>query len=93
MIILGLQDESEISHHYEPSLQVFSHPEYCATTTAYFQGLVSPIVLKAARKKQAKKNRTWFTLTVEGHNAVFYQVITSLNVILLFNFLIRNSWN
>jgi hypothetical protein len=43
---------------------------------------VSPTVLEAARKKQAGKNRTWFTLTVEGLNAVFYQVMSSSNVIL-----------
>jgi hypothetical protein len=42
---------------------------------SYFEGLVSPNVLEAARKKQAGKNRTWFTLTVEGLNAVLYQVM------------------
>ena len=51
---------------------------------SYFQGLVSPTVLEAARKKQAGKNRTWFTLTVEGLTAVLYQVTSSLNVILFF---------
>jgi hypothetical protein len=42
--------------------------------------LVSPTVLEAARKKQAGKNRTWFTLTVEGLNVVLYQVNLSSNV-------------
>jgi hypothetical protein len=46
--------------------------------------LVSPTVLEAARKKQSGKNRTWFTLTVEGLNAVLYQVISSSNVIISF---------
>ena len=44
---------------------------------SYFEGLVSPAVLEAAKKKQAGKHRTWFTLTVEGLNAVLYQVIQS----------------
>ena len=47
---------------------------------SYFEGLVSPTVLEAARKKQAGKNRTWFTLTVEGLNAVLYQVMSNSNV-------------
>ena len=42
---------------------------------SYFEGLVSPTVLEAARKKQAGKHRTWFTLTIEGLNAVLYQVM------------------
>ena len=46
---------------------------------SYFEGLVSPTVLEAARKKQAGKNRTWFTLTVEGLNAVLYQVMSISN--------------
>jgi hypothetical protein len=60
---------------------------------SYFEGLVSPTVLEAARKKQAGKNRTWFTLTVEGFNAVLYQVMSSSIVIVLFNLNIRNLWN
>jgi hypothetical protein len=52
---------------------------------AYFHGLVSPTVLDAARKKQAGKNRTWFTLTVEGLNAVLYQVLSNFNVIVSIN--------
>jgi hypothetical protein len=60
---------------------------------SYFEGLVSPTVLEAARKKQAGKNRTWFILTVEGLNAVLYQVISSSIVIVLFNLNIRNLWN
>ena len=42
---------------------------------SYFEDLVSPAVLEAARKKQSGKHRTWFTLTVEGLNAILYQVI------------------
>jgi hypothetical protein len=53
---------------------------------SYFQGLVFPTVLEAARKKQAGKDRTWFILTVEGLNAVLYQVMLSLNVFVSFNF-------
>jgi hypothetical protein len=53
---------------------------------AYFEGLVCPTVLEAARKKQAGKNRTWFTLTVEGLNAVLYQVLINSNVFLSFGF-------
>ena len=52
---------------------------------SYFEGLVSPIVLEAARKKQAGKNRTWFTLTVEGLNGVLYQVMSNPAVIVSFN--------
>ena len=44
---------------------------------SYFQGMVSAIVLEAARKKQAGKNRTWYTLTIEGLNTILYQVMTS----------------
>jgi hypothetical protein len=55
--------------------------------------LVSPTVLEAARKKQAGKNRTWFTLTVEGLNAVLYQVMSISNVIFFFNYLIKNAFN
>ena len=33
---------------------------------------LSIIVLEAAKNKEAGKNRTWFTLTVEGLNAVLY---------------------
>ena len=54
---------------------------------SYFEGLVSPTVLEAARKKQAGKNRTWFTLTVEGLNAVLYQVMLISIVIVSFHFL------
>ena len=44
---------------------------------SYFEGLVSSTVLEAARKKQAGKNRTSFTLTVEGLNAFLYQVMSN----------------
>ena len=50
---------------------------------AYFQGLVSPTVLEAARKKQVGKNRTWFTLTVDGLNAVLHQVISTSHLLYL----------
>ena len=43
---------------------------------SYFQGMVSATVLEAARKKQAGKNRTWYTLTIEGLNTILYQVMT-----------------
>ena len=48
---------------------------------SYFQGLVSPTNLENARKKQAGKQRTWFTLTVDGLNFVLYQVISSSIII------------
>jgi hypothetical protein len=60
---------------------------------SYFEGLVSPSYLEAARKKQAGKNRTWFTLTVESLNAVLYQVIFIPNVIVSFHFSMRTSFN
>ena len=48
---------------------------------SYFQGLVSPTNLENARKKQAGKQCTWFTLTVDGLNFVLYQVISSSIII------------
>jgi hypothetical protein len=60
---------------------------------SYFEGLVSATTLEAARKKQAGKNRTWFTLTVDGLNSVLYQVISTSSVILLFGIWARNSWS
>jgi hypothetical protein len=56
----------------------------------YFQGLVSPIVLEGARKKRAGKNCTWFTLTVKGLNAVLHHVMSSSNIIVSFNFWVKN---
>jgi hypothetical protein len=58
---------------------------------SYFHGLVSPTVLEAARKKQAGKNRTWFTLTIEGLNTVLYQVMSISNVIVPAHFSMTNS--
>jgi hypothetical protein len=60
---------------------------------SYFEGLVSPTILEAARKKQAGKLRTWFTLTVEGLNGVLYQVISTSNIIVSFELCICNSCN
>ena len=58
---------------------------------SYFEGLVSPTVLEAARKKQAGKNRTWFTLTVDGLNAVLYKVMSISYGRLSFNLCTWNS--
>jgi hypothetical protein len=52
---------------------------------------VSATVLEASRKKQVGKNRTWFTLTVEGLNAVLYQVISRTHLIVSMGFLILIS--
>ena len=57
----------------------------------YFEGLVSPTILEAARNKQAGKNRTWFTLTVEGLNGVLYHVMSSSSLIMSSKFWIFNS--
>jgi hypothetical protein len=59
---------------------------------SYFEGLVPATTLEAARKKQAGKNRTWFTLTVDGLNSVLYQVISTSNVIEIFGICAINSW-
>ena len=60
---------------------------------SYFEGLVPPATLEAARKKQLGKHRTWFTLTVEGLNAVLYQVISTSNIVVSFELYIWKSFN
>ena len=56
-------------------ISCFSIQNIVPQPLSYFHGLVSPIAVEDARKKQAGKNRTWFILTVEGVGVHFFTFI------------------
>jgi hypothetical protein len=81
MNILGLQEESEISCHHEPSIQVISHPKYCSTAAVLLSWFGISNCFGGCKEEE-----DWKTSHMVDPHKLFSGVLTDLREIINYNF-------
>jgi hypothetical protein len=80
MNILGLQEESEISCHHEPSTQVIWHPKYCSTAAVLLSRFGISNCFGGCKEEEG-----WKTSHMVDPHKLFSGVFTDLREIINYN--------